>query len=268
MKITKQLVTPTRAKELLESNTSNRTLNHNRVIRYATDIMNGNWQEDTAEPIKITKKGTLIDGQHRLNAIIRANKEISLWIAEGVPEETFTVIDSGKSRSSADVFKIARVKNSAGIPPIIQFSEILKNGFADAHEVKQSDKLTNQDLLKIYQKDEDYWQETYKQTLKYYNKFGKILNTTTIGSFLTYFRTISPVDAEEFFEQLCSGVYDNSSILICRNKLIADKTNKLRKLPVKVKNAFIVKTWNAFRKGKENKILKWNPVLEDFPKAI
>ena len=74
MNITKKLITPSIAKGLLESNTKNRGINELVVSRYANDILKGNWKEDTGEAIKISKMNIILDGQHRLCAIVKANQ--------------------------------------------------------------------------------------------------------------------------------------------------------------------------------------------------
>jgi len=65
MNITKKLITPSIAKDLLESNTKNRTINELVVSRYVSDILKGNWKEDTGEAIKISKMNVILDGPSR-----------------------------------------------------------------------------------------------------------------------------------------------------------------------------------------------------------
>ena len=49
----KELITPSRAKELLEANINNRRVKIEVVNRYAQDILAGRWKYDTGEVIKI-----------------------------------------------------------------------------------------------------------------------------------------------------------------------------------------------------------------------
>lgn len=43
--------------------------------------------------------GKLIDGRHRLNAIVKADIEVPVLVFENVPQNTLSVLDTGKRRS-------------------------------------------------------------------------------------------------------------------------------------------------------------------------
>ena len=107
----KMLVTPTLAKQMLEANTSNRRVRENVVLQYANDMISDRWKENTAEMIKVSATGVILDGQHRLYAIIKANKPIYLHIATNLPDEVFDVLDTGSRRNAADVFMVQGIKN-------------------------------------------------------------------------------------------------------------------------------------------------------------
>ena len=90
-------ITPEMAKELLAMNTNNfRRLDRRTVERYANDILLGNWHL-TGDTIKVYN-GTLVDGQHRLAAIIKANRPIRTAFASGFTSESLH-IDKGKPRT-------------------------------------------------------------------------------------------------------------------------------------------------------------------------
>jgi hypothetical protein len=76
------------------------------VNRYAQDILAGRWKEDTGEVIKVSKSGIVLDGQHRLYAIVKANTPIFLHIAYGIDDSVSDVLDTGSVRSASDVFKL------------------------------------------------------------------------------------------------------------------------------------------------------------------
>lgn len=90
-----RMVTPEEAKIMLATNTRNRNLNKKRIDMLANDILNGNWTE-SPQPICFDNNRNLIDGQHRLNAIIKANMPALLTIAFNV--QSGSVIDKGLER--------------------------------------------------------------------------------------------------------------------------------------------------------------------------
>jgi hypothetical protein len=94
-------ISPAAAKELLATNDGNRRLRPNVVAPYAEVIRAGDWLI-TPEPIVIASSGRLLNGQHRLNAIIEAGITVYMFVVRGVAEEAFPAIDRGVSRSFAD----------------------------------------------------------------------------------------------------------------------------------------------------------------------
>lgn len=89
-----QIVTPDMAREWLATQTINRKVNVDRLRRYTADMANGKWAVN-GESIKF-KNGVLVDGQHRLLAIIRANVPVKILV---VNVEDATMIDRGQERS-------------------------------------------------------------------------------------------------------------------------------------------------------------------------
>lgn len=92
-------VTPAIANELLQSNKRNRPIRPRRVSAIASDMIAGKWSE-TPQPIAFNKDGKLIDGQHRIAAVIKANIPIDMWACYGVDDNV--VIDRGSPRSTGD----------------------------------------------------------------------------------------------------------------------------------------------------------------------
>ena len=69
------------ALELLKANSTNRELRNHVVEGYVDQMKKGQWREDTGETIKISKTGRLLDGQHRLNAIVKFGSGFHLTLA-------------------------------------------------------------------------------------------------------------------------------------------------------------------------------------------
>lgn len=67
-------MTPGLAKKMLASNADNqRNLRMSKVEQYVRDMLAGHWPI-TGETIKVATDGALIDGQHRLTAVLHAAK--------------------------------------------------------------------------------------------------------------------------------------------------------------------------------------------------
>lgn len=100
-------ITPARAKRMLENNEGNRSLRRAKAAQYAAMMKAGNWLT-APEPIVISKSGRVLNGQHRLLAVIIADITVKFFIIEGVDDALFKVIDRGMMRSASDAL---------GIPP-------------------------------------------------------------------------------------------------------------------------------------------------------
>lgn len=88
--------------------------NYEAVIKnYARQILQGTWQTGVAQTISISDRGELMDGWHRLHAIIIANRTVRMAVARGVPHDAFAYYDSGKSRDLA--FRTGRSKIDASL---------------------------------------------------------------------------------------------------------------------------------------------------------
>jgi len=264
MQIEKILITPTMAKELLEKNISNRKIKSKVVAKYATDMLNGHWLEDTAELITISKLGVLLNGQHRLLAIIKSNTSHKMHIATGAPDEVFKVIDTGSSRSTKDIFQIDQIPNANIIPSIIFQSKSLILGYTG----KIDQRLSSSICLDFYYERPEYYQWVTKKTMSWYKAFSRILSPSIIGGFYCYFEGINQNMADDFFNQLCNGEGNISKPISLLKKKLTDDMLSSKKLPISLKNAYIIKAWNYFRSKESIKILKFDFDTEKFPKAI
>jgi hypothetical protein len=267
MLISKKLVSPEDAKNWLENcNLDNRSINQHRVTAYVNDIVKGNWREDTGECIKFSKTGKLLDGQHRLLAILKSGISINLHIANNLEDSVFNVLDTGKPRGGMDAMKIAGVSAYAQLSATIQKYVILKNG---GYRSDKGNALSNSELLKIYNLRPLYWDAKGNYTNRQKLKFNHIMSATLIGSFSATFDDKDIIASEMFFEELCTGRdITNETIDVLRNRLIKDKLTKINKISKKVEIAFIIKTWNAYRLNKEYKFLRFDENTESFPTII
>lgn len=96
------LVTPELAKAFLQTNTGNRTKRGRWIADLAGMIQRGEWIT-THQGIAFSKSGKLLDGQHRLEAIVLANMPVEIMVTRGVSDDAFKVLDNGVKRTLADL---------------------------------------------------------------------------------------------------------------------------------------------------------------------
>jgi hypothetical protein len=121
-----QTISPSKAAELLEANTTNRPLSRAVVHSFAEAMRRGDWVV-THQGIAFDVNGVLVDGQHRLAAIIEADQPVELTVFTDVDEGTFDVLDTGKRRNAADVLAIEGEKSSAMLAAMVRTVWLYEN---------------------------------------------------------------------------------------------------------------------------------------------
>lgn len=105
MKVSIEDIGPEKAAELLRNNTRNRTLRKGLVDQYARDMLAGRWLQ-THQGIAINCDGTILDGQHRLHAIVQSGVTVRILVARGVPSNVQKEMDGGAIRTVSDVLTL------------------------------------------------------------------------------------------------------------------------------------------------------------------
>lgn len=106
-KFEKTLVTPETAKFWLErGNVRNRKISENTVRKYVTDMLKDRWRF-VPDAITFASDGTLLNGQHRLTAIVRSGKSVWLLVATNVAHDAMLAMDQGLGRRLYDVAKVS-----------------------------------------------------------------------------------------------------------------------------------------------------------------
>ncbi len=107
MKTQIQTVTPEIAAHFLQKNKNNRDYRKSWVAHLSRIIKNGEWLT-THQGIALDKQGNLIDGQHRLLAIIDSGLPVQINVSYDVDASTFSCIDIGVKRNLADITKFSK----------------------------------------------------------------------------------------------------------------------------------------------------------------
>lgn len=98
-------VGPQEAEAFLVANIKNRPVREALIATLSEQIKTGRWKL-TGDTIKISSSGRLLDGQHRLRAIVASGATVELLVVRGVNDDAFDCIDCGRKRSVADSLAI------------------------------------------------------------------------------------------------------------------------------------------------------------------
>lgn len=100
------LVTPEMAEQFLRTNMAeNRTISAKHVDGMLHDMVRGTWRR-SPQPVCFDTEGRLIDGQHRLHALMLSKTPQLMFVVRNCPRSCVDHIDCGRKRSIVDRIKV------------------------------------------------------------------------------------------------------------------------------------------------------------------
>ena len=246
-------ITPAMAAKLLETNNFNRNLSKNRVENLASMMLNGTW-EFNGDTIRISEKGVLLDGQHRLHALIKSNKTLKCIVVSNLPDEVFTTIDVGASRSASDFLSIDGFKHTTSLAAAALLVFNYQNSNNPLINLQLKNKASKRELLQICRDNPDLL--TAVSRVAGSNKLNTISSPSVLSFCYFIFSKANKEKAEMFFNELEAGYYSyfNSPIAILRDRLMTSKNTSITDR--KITAALLFTTWNYFVKNRAIKLLK------------
>lgn len=96
------IVTPACASRALAVNTGNRFVRLSNLDYLSNLIKIGEWRDDHNHGITFSDKGRLIDGQHRLMAVVKASRPVIMRVDTGTDDDLRQHFDTGAARTMFD----------------------------------------------------------------------------------------------------------------------------------------------------------------------
>lgn len=253
----RRFITPEIAQVILDrDNTANRKLNESHVSSLVQQMLKGLWEE-TGDTIKFAVNGRLLDGQHRLSAVVRA--KVGQWfnIAYNLSESAFNKIDTGKKRDAKDILSVDGVKNPnicAAIATLL--INIRQNGFDTVYNNTtlrsrgKSSRSSNQEISD-YMKANPEIEEVASFVTNKYQRF-KGITATQLGALYTIMAAKSQKDADCFFEKYAEGdgLAKDSPIHVLRVQLLQQSSNRVTTKNMRDRIYWFISAWNHFRANK------------------
>ncbi|MGW8361857.1 hypothetical protein ACWGK1_14950 [Streptomyces wedmorensis] len=121
------VVTPQIAASWLQFNRpENRRISQRAVAGLAASMLAGEYLL-THQPIAFDAHGRLIDGQHRLSAVIQSDATVQMWVIVGADPDTFGVVDTGLARRPTQFLRVKHSANIHGALGMIRFAEACRS---------------------------------------------------------------------------------------------------------------------------------------------
>lgn len=241
-------VSPTDAAAWLSCNQNNRPVRKNHVMFLAREIVEGNWQVN-GQAIVIADDEQVLDGQHRLMAIIEAGKAIQTLVVYGITPEAFRTIDTGAVRTGADALtmhfhEVPQVLIKA-ISTAVQWCEKLERGVLHGSGRM---KLSNTDVIDYVKKHQSLIQ--CAETMQGYPSEARPLSLGMGVALFEMFARKHAEQAEKFMRALYTGeeLTRTDPEYLLRAAFIRD-VERVSKFPLAIRMRMVIKGWNWRRRG-------------------
>ena len=251
-------MTPKLARGLIEHrNNRNRDVADGRVAQYAEDIRRGAWIVN-GEAIKISRDGEVLDGQHRLLAVLEADRSIQTVLITGLPPEAQESMDQGRPRTFADVLKLRGEKDYNVLAAAVRIVATYERCGIPLPGYVFSP--SNQQLSASLKRNPGI-----RDSRMFANRVRQPwLNVSVVTAMHHLFSAASEPAATAFFEQLLTSERADTAIGTLRARLLLEHHDlEHPRSHVRTRIAYVVKTWNAWRAGSDVD-LAWHPD-EPFP---
>lgn len=249
MKCSIEKISPLRAAALLRLNKRNRPVKRQNLVFLCDELRSGRWQVN-GDAIRITTDGDLLDGQHRLMAVVQTGISIDTLVIYGVDACAFETIDTGAARSNADALTVGGEKNSRNLAAALTLMKDLMGGNTS---FIRTVKISNTEIVGLLEKNPDV-----RGSVRWGNALVRLVPPSAAIALHCLFSRVDKIAADSFFDHVHSGLdmtFDNPAFVL-RQRLIENATSK-SKITRRYLIALMIKAWNAYRKGQKIKFLRF-----------
>jgi hypothetical protein len=249
-KLTHELIeiTPTLAEQWLGQNHGNRNQRGRKITAYARDILNGRWMT-TGDTIKFDWNDRLIDGQHRLEAVVEARQTIVALVVRGLDPRVQDVLDVNARRSGSDVLQFNGIKHGTTlIAAVARISTAWDQGLLKRSTSMGTAEMTNSEVLEWYFANQDV-----TNAVALASRVFKHINSTPSATAFAILLTerIDASDAIEFWMSIAdmrtNGAGDPRNTLLKTFRRFEDQgTARTTALQLGV----FFRAWNAWRENR------------------
>lgn len=246
-----------------KTSVSQRPLNTKHVAFLTGEMTAGRWKND-GSPIRFNRDGSVIDGQHRIAAVINSGVPTDVLVVEDLDADVFATIDSGRTRKLSDVLACAGANqsdmvSSAAITRLLAAWDDKTGLSLSAHSVKSSP-AAMLDVFREHQEDiENAAHFVYSKKIR-----RRLCRPSVLGFAYLLFARISPSDAVVFIDMVAEGanLERGSGPWLLSRYFVNDRGHALSHPHVLL--AIIIKAWNIWRAGRCGDLLVYR-VTESFP---
>lgn len=259
-----QLITPAYAAELLKMNTNNRAIRQSKVDALAESMRKGEW-ELSNDAITISEGNALLNGQHRLMAVVKSGVPCNFIVYTGAPDSTFDIMDTPSLRKVSDVIQrkggTNTVRMQATIAAVSRWIDDYENNWETLFRFDNHARGTRREAITYYEEHKDILTKWLNRAAQIVEKNVALLPTTTLAGFAVFLESKLNHSEEKIAtflkELILDGMTSNGTILYARKRLLRNKM-KLETLKRGDDIRLLVRAWNDFCLGRQVQIIKMN----------
>lgn len=236
-------VSPEMAEQWLSRNSNNRNLRGQVIASYARDMTNGSWVLN-GETVKISSAGQLLDGQHRLNAVVDAGVTVPMIVVRDIAPEVMPTVDAGARRTYADALRMAGEENTSVLAAVARRALLWDRGY----RTKTGSLSPTATELTAFLEQHMRLRGSAEVASKIASK--TLLPASIIGLCHWLFSDLDPDEAGEFLSRLADGdgLAADDPIAALRNRIVKMRVGGGRVNETEA-IALLVMAWNARRAG-------------------
>lgn len=251
-----EVITPELAEQWLLANQHNRHIRQRMVDLLAEAIKRGEWQLN-GDAIRFAEDGTLLDGQHRLWAIVFADQPVESVVIRGLPNEVQDTMDMGMRRGLKDVLALRGYSDASQLAAALNLLYRVQQGSVRSG---RGSVPTVAQALQLIEDNPGLMTAVKKSNLV--RRGGVSIPNSVLSVAYHQFSSLEDdkvsEDVEEFYARLADGVElkAKSPILALRRQV--DSAQHQHAKPSSVwYHAILIKAWNHYRLGNEVELLSW-----------
>lgn len=240
-------VTPEMAQSWLIANGRNRTLSASGVQRLVGVIQRGEWMPDSTDGVGLDTNGAVVNGQHRLHAVVEAGVPVTMLVVRDVDPSVIKVIDQGRGRTLTQWLQIdGRYPLPTQLASAVSWFFRITEGHVTRYT--EADRASIPQLLDLLAANKNI-----EASLEPAHAIRLKLPLLDAGYLSAYHYVMASVDgdkADNFFAQILTGESMAQPVRTFRERVIKVASGPDSKRPSKSEQcAWLVRTWEAFAVG-------------------
>lgn len=243
---------PMVAEEWLLRARPNRQVVPNVVRQYARVMRAGGWCIN-GEPLIVNDNDELLNGQHRLLAVIEADVSVDMLVVRGVSNDSFPTIDTGRIRVGRDALSIHGFADPQTLNAAARWLWKYERSNGCLTTTSAHERPTNAEILELLKQHPDL-----PASVPVGRSVDRLLGRGTAAFCHYIFAMRDRVATDKFFDNLGRGenLREGQAIYVLREYLLANRQAK-HKMSQQYQIALMIRGFNYERAGRFTKNIRW-----------